>query len=78
MYLFQGTGEHGVGIGKRGYLNDELGEGTVALMKTIKKALDPYNLFNPGKVRYTDGVSTPSFTFRFPVVSSLNVPRRLL
>lgn len=44
------TGEHGVGIGKRGYLNDELGEGTVALMKTIKKALDPYNLFNPGKL----------------------------
>lgn len=45
-----GTGEHGVGIGKREYLYEELGEGTVNLMKTIKNTLDPYNLFNPGKV----------------------------
>ena len=45
------TGEHGVGMGKREYLYEELGEGTVALMKTIKNAIDPLNLFNPGKVR---------------------------
>lgn len=45
-----GTGEHGVGLGKRKYLIDELGEGTVELMKTIKRTIDPYNLFNPGKV----------------------------
>jgi FAD linked oxidases, C-terminal domain len=45
-----GTGEHGVGLGKRKYLNEELGTGTVELMKTVKRALDPYNLFNPGKV----------------------------
>ncbi|KAH9851657.1 FAD-linked oxidase-like protein [Lenzites betulinus] len=44
------TGEHGVGIGKRAYLYEELGEGTVELMKTIKKAVDPLNLFNPGKL----------------------------
>jgi len=44
------TGEHGVGLGKRKYLVDELGEGTVELMKTIKRAIDPYNLFNPGKL----------------------------
>ncbi|KAI0701556.1 FAD-linked oxidase-like protein [Cerioporus squamosus] len=44
------TGEHGVGMGKRDYLYDELGEGTVELMKTIKKAIDPLNLFNPGKL----------------------------
>ncbi|TFK79770.1 FAD-linked oxidase, partial [Polyporus arcularius HHB13444] len=44
------TGEHGVGIGKRDYLYEELGEGTVELMKTIKKAVDPLNLFNPGKL----------------------------
>ncbi|EPS98544.1 hypothetical protein FOMPIDRAFT_129619 [Fomitopsis schrenkii] len=43
------TGEHGVGLGKRQYLVDELGEGTVELMKTIKCTIDPYNLFNPGK-----------------------------
>ena len=46
----QGTGEHGVGMGKREYLYEELGQGTVELMKTIKRTLDPLNLFNPGKV----------------------------
>ena len=45
------TGEHGVGIGKREYLYEELGVGTVELMKKIKKTIDPHNLFNPGKVR---------------------------
>jgi len=49
--LILGTGEHGVGTGKRNYLLTELGEGTVALMRTIKQTLDPHNLFNPGKVR---------------------------
>ncbi|KAI0647653.1 FAD-linked oxidase-like protein [Trametes meyenii] len=44
------TGEHGVGMGKRDYLYEELGEGTVELMKTIKKTVDPLNLFNPGKL----------------------------
>ena len=48
---FLGTGEHGVGIGKQEYLVEELGEGTVDLMKTIKKAIDPLGIFNPGKVR---------------------------
>ena len=45
-----GTGEHGVGIGKKEYLYEELGVGTVELMKTIKRAIDPLGLFNPGKV----------------------------
>ncbi|KAG6903176.1 hypothetical protein C0995_002719 [Termitomyces sp. Mi166 len=44
------TGEHGVGVGKKEYLNEELGEGTVELMRVIKRAIDPDNLFNPGKV----------------------------
>jgi hypothetical protein len=39
-------------MGKRQYLVEELGPGTVELMKTIKKAVDPMNLFNPGKVRF--------------------------
>ena len=46
-----GTGEHGVGMGKRKYLVKELGPGTVRLMKTIKAAVDPDGLLNPGKVR---------------------------
>lgn len=44
------TGEHGVGVGKTKYLSEELGEGTVELMRTVKKAVDPLNLFNPGKL----------------------------
>ncbi len=43
------TGEHGIGIGKREALLKEHEEG-VGLMRTIKQALDPYNLMNPGKV----------------------------
>ncbi|KAG5636498.1 hypothetical protein H0H81_007832 [Sphagnurus paluster] len=44
------TGEHGVGVGKKEYLTAELGEGTVELMKVIKRAIDPLNLMNPGKL----------------------------
>jgi D-lactate dehydrogenase (cytochrome) len=43
------TGEHGVGIGKQGYMKEELGD-AVDLMKDLKKAFDPENLLNPGKV----------------------------
>ncbi|KAF8753508.1 FAD linked oxidase [Rhizoctonia solani] len=42
-----GTGEHGVGVGKKEYLVEELGPGTVELI-TVKRAIDPHNLFNPG------------------------------
>jgi hypothetical protein len=45
-----GTGEHGVGIGKKEFLVEELGEGTVGLMKTIKRVIDPLGIMNPGKV----------------------------
>lgn len=43
------TGEHGIGNGKLDYLRLEHGDGAVEVMKTIKRALDPKNLFNPGK-----------------------------
>lgn len=43
------TGEHGVGIGKMGYLEAEHGEAMTA-MRAIKQALDPQNLMNPGKI----------------------------
>ena len=43
------TGEHGVGQGKRSYLRQELGD-AVDVMKTIKAALDPKNILNPGKI----------------------------
>ena len=44
------TGEHGVGLHKMGFLRDEAGEGAVQMMRTIKHALDPDNIMNPGKV----------------------------
>ncbi|KYQ96704.1 Glycolate oxidase subunit D-like protein [Tieghemostelium lacteum] len=44
------TGEHGVSFGKIKYLDQELGKETVNLMKTIKKAIDPNNIMNPGKI----------------------------
>ena len=44
------TGEHGVGLHKMQYLVEEHGEHTVALMRSVKQALDPDNIFNPGKV----------------------------
>ena len=49
---YTGTGEHGVGVGKKDFLIQELGEGTVEFMKTIKRAVDPHGLLNPGKVSY--------------------------
>ena len=44
------TGEHGVGLHKMGFLRDEAGDGAMAMMRTIKHALDPDNIMNPGKV----------------------------
>ncbi len=44
------TGEHGVGIHKMGFLVDEAGEGAVQMMRAIKRALDPHNILNPGKI----------------------------
>ena len=43
------TGEHGVGIGKRKYMQLEHGE-SLSLMRQIKILLDPKGLMNPGKI----------------------------
>ena len=43
------TGEHGIGIGKKKYMPAEHGD-AYALMGVIKKAIDPQNIMNPGKM----------------------------
>jgi len=44
------TGEHGIGLHKIGYLAEEAGAGAVEQMRLIKRALDPKNIMNPGKI----------------------------
>lgn len=70
------TGEHGVGVGKRRYLNQELGEGTVNLMKDIKRLLDPQGIMNPGKVcRPHEGdKGCPAFSHKLNPLSAAALP----
>lgn len=44
------TGEHGIGIGKRKYMQHEHGETAVQTMQQIKHLLDPKGILNPGKI----------------------------
>ena len=44
------TGEHGVGLHKMNFLVTETGAGAVDMMRSIKRALDPKNIMNPGKI----------------------------
>jgi D-lactate dehydrogenase (cytochrome) len=44
------TGEHGVGQEKMAYLLQEHSPATLALMRTIKRSIDPLDIMNPGKI----------------------------
>lgn len=44
------TGEHGVGLAKKPWLRQQIGDASLDLMRQIKQTLDPQNLLNPGKI----------------------------
>jgi glycolate oxidase len=44
------TGEHGVGLAKKAWLRQQMGDSSFEVMKQVKHALDPAGLLNPGKI----------------------------
>ena len=44
------TGEHGVGLAKKAFLREQVGDASLALLKQVKRTLDPGNFLNPGKI----------------------------
>ena len=44
------TGEHGVGLAKKPWLRQQMGDASLELMRQIKRTLDPRDLLNPGKI----------------------------
>lgn len=44
------SGEHGIGIAKKPYMNIAMGEANLVVMRGIKKAFDPNGILNPGKI----------------------------
>jgi glycolate oxidase len=44
------TGEHGVGLAKKPWLRQQMGDASFTLMRQVKRALDPNGLLNPGKI----------------------------
>jgi len=58
------TAEHGTGMAKSPYIKRELGE-TLEVMKEIKRALDPNNILNPGKMGFDDSIKGIYENFAF-------------
>ena len=44
------TGEHGIGLAKKPWLRQQMGDASFDLMRQVKSALDPKGLLNPGKI----------------------------
>jgi glycolate oxidase len=56
------SGEHGIGTAKAPYIGMELNRATLTAMQAIKKALDPNNIMNPGKIFLEESVPEPPET----------------
>ncbi|HLH52600.1 MAG TPA: FAD-linked oxidase C-terminal domain-containing protein [Verrucomicrobiae bacterium] len=59
--------EHGVGIARTEFMPEQVGEALVGVMREIKEAFDPHNLFNPGKI-IPDGSYTIDTNLRGEIV----------
>ncbi len=72
---FKGSlaGEHGVGMARTEYLRQQIGEELYGLMREIKRAFDPNNLFNPGKI-ISDGRYLIDNNLRMGAGYKLNLP----
>jgi Fe-S oxidoreductase len=72
---FKGTlsGEHGLGMARTEYLQQQVGEEIYRLMRQIKQSFDPYNLFNPGKI-ISDGRYKIDSRLRLGADYSLKLP----
>lgn len=53
------SGEHGVGIDKRGFVEREIDRTTLALMRNIKQQFDPKGILNPDKALPAPAAATP-------------------
>ncbi len=60
------TGEHGVGLAKKGFLKQQLGHESYALLKAIKHTLDPEGILNPGKIFDVSEHPTPNIEHPTP------------
>lgn len=67
------TGEHGIGLGKKESLAQELGVESIGVMQQIKRSLDPHWLMNPGKI--FDAIP-PQFTQSRPEATAASALQR--
>ncbi|MDW8310546.1 MAG: FAD-linked oxidase C-terminal domain-containing protein, partial [Verrucomicrobiales bacterium] len=65
--------EHGVGLARTEFLKEQVGEALYLVMRQIKRAFDPHNLFNPGKL-IEDGRYRLDTRLRWGVGSPLKLP----
>ncbi|KAL9114236.1 MAG: hypothetical protein Q9227_001658 [Pyrenula ochraceoflavens] len=72
------TGEHGIGLGKKDSLLKELGADTINVMKSIKQALDPQWLLNPGKIFDAGDVQRTESDALATAASTLDQPKFLV
>ena len=67
------SAEHGVGIARTEYMRDQLGNQLLEVMSEIKRAFDPRNVFNPGKI-FADGRHKIDSHLRENFTRSLDLP----